>query len=129
MMTESSSTRTRTPAHSLRLLIVEDTEDDAELVVRELRRGGYDVRFQRVQTREAMTGALDAETFDVVISDYSMPAFDALGAFSVVRGRKLDIPFIIVSGTIGEETAVEALRAGAHDFIVKGKLARLVPAV
>jgi two-component system, cell cycle sensor histidine kinase and response regulator CckA len=116
-------------APALHVLLVEDSEEDAMLVVHELRRGGFDVTFERVESREAMARALDASTWDLVISDYSMPAFDAPGALAVVRERGLDLPIVIASGTIGEEAAVAALKAGASDFIVKGRLARLVPAV
>ena len=114
---------------ALRVLLVEDSEADAELVRRELRRGGFEVTSERVETREAMAAALNSEPWDLVISDYTMPSFDALGALSVVRDHGADIPVIIASGTIGEETAVDALRAGARDFIVKGRLMRLVPAI
>jgi signal transduction histidine kinase len=113
----------------LSALIVEDNEQDATLLVRELRRGGYDLSFDRVQTPDAMCAALDKRTWDIVLSDYSMPRFSAPAALALVRERNLDLPFIIISGTIGEDTAVESLRAGAHDFIVKGSLARLLPAI
>jgi two-component system cell cycle sensor histidine kinase/response regulator CckA len=115
--------------NDLRVLLVEDNSDDAELVVRALQKGGYAVTSERVQTREAMLAALDRQTWDAVISDYSMPEFDAPGALRTLRERDLDIPFIVVSGTVGEETAVDAMRGGAHDFMTKGKLARLLPAV
>ena len=114
----------------LRLLLIEDSEDDAALVLRELQQGGFDVSFKRVETRDALIARLDGrETWDIIVSDYSLPSFSAPEALAVVRGLGLDLSFIIVSGTIGEETAVEAMRAGAQDFIVKGSLARLVPAV
>jgi signal transduction histidine kinase len=113
----------------LRALIVEDSEQDATLLARELRRGGYDLSFDRVETPDAMCAALDKRTWDIVLSDYSMPRFSAPAALALVRERNLDLPFIIISGTIGEETAVESLRAGAHDFMVKGSLARLLPAI
>ena len=114
----------------LRLLLVEDSENDAALVLRELQRGGLDVTSERVESRDAMSAALDrTPPWDLVISDYSLPTFDAPGAVALVRERDLDLPIIIVSGTIGEETAVAALKAGAQDFIVKNRLARLVPAV
>jgi signal transduction histidine kinase len=113
----------------LRALVVEDSERDAALLVRELRRGGYDLSFERVETADAMQAALDSQTWDVVLSDYSMPRFSAPAALALVRGRNLDLPFIIISGTIGEETAVTSLRAGAHDFLIKGSLARLMPAI
>jgi two-component system cell cycle sensor histidine kinase/response regulator CckA len=113
----------------LRVLLVEDSANDAELIVRELRRGGFDPTFERVDTREAMAAALEREPWDLIISDYSMPTFDAPRALALVRDRGLDVAIIIVSGTISEEAAVAALRAGASDFIVKDRLARLVPAV
>jgi signal transduction histidine kinase len=113
----------------LRALVVEDSEQDAALLVLELRRGGYDLSFERVETAEAMQAALDSQTWDVVLSDYSMPRFSAPAALALVRGRDLDLPFIIISGTVGEETAVASLRAGAHDFLLKGSLARLLPAI
>lgn len=113
----------------LELLLVEDSEDDADLVLLELRRSGFVVNHQRVQTAPAMQEALRARRLDVIISDFSMPRFSAPGALRVLRDSGLDIPFIIVSGTIGEETAVDSLRGGAHDFLVKGKLARLAPTI
>jgi signal transduction histidine kinase len=113
----------------LRALIVEDSERDATLLLRELRRGGYDLTFERVETPDAMHAALDNRIWDIVLSDYSMPRFSGPAALALVRGRNLDLPFIIISGTVGEETAVASLRAGAHDFLVKGSLARLLPAI
>jgi signal transduction histidine kinase len=113
----------------LRALIVEDHEPDAVLVVRELRRGRYDVTYERVETAEQMGAALDRQAWDIVLCDYSMPRFDAPSAFSLMRDKGLDLPFIIVSGTVGEERAVEAMRTGVHDYLLKDKLARLVPAV
>ena len=113
----------------LRLLVVEDREDDAELLLLELSRGGFDVDYERVQTARAMAEALQRRAWDLIISDYSMPGFGALQALAVLRESGVELPFVVVSGTIGEESAVEALRNGARDFIVKGKLARLLPAV
>jgi two-component system cell cycle sensor histidine kinase/response regulator CckA len=113
----------------LRVLIVEDTEADAELLLLELERGGFDVTSTRVQTATTMKRELETRTWDLVVSDYSMPAFDAPGALAVLKESGLDLPVIVVSGTIGEESAIGALKAGAHDFIVKGKMARLLPAV
>ena len=115
-------------ARPLRVLIVEDNERDAALMLRELQRGDYDVTHERVDTPEAMIAALK-EPWDLVLSDFTMPRFSAPAALSLVKERALDLPFIIVSGTIGEDTAVTSLRAGAHDFLVKGSLARLVPAI
>jgi two-component system cell cycle sensor histidine kinase/response regulator CckA len=113
---------------ALRALLVEDSEDDAALLLRELRHS-FDVTHLRVETPEAMTAALDGERWDVVLSDYSMPRFTAPAAFEVLQSKGLDLPFIIVSGTVGEETAVEAMRLGVHDYFLKGKLTRLVPAI
>ncbi|MBX3159126.1 MAG: response regulator [Deltaproteobacteria bacterium] len=112
----------------LRALIVEDVEADARLLLRELRRGGFEVAFERVETPERLVQAL-ALPWDIVISDFSMPRLSAPRALELVKERDLDLPFIIVSGTVDEETAVEAMRAGANDFIAKGKFARLIPAV
>jgi signal transduction histidine kinase len=114
---------------SLRVLIVEDNEVDALLVLRELARGGFEVTHQRVQTRATMRAALEGAEWDLVLSDFSMPQFGAPEALSLLSELGLDLPFILVSGAIGEETAVESMRAGARDFVVKDKLARLVPAI
>jgi signal transduction histidine kinase len=116
-------------AKSLRVLIVEDDERDTALLLRELQRNDYDVTYQRVDTPEAMSAALESQPWDIVLSDYTMPRFSGPAALSLVRERALDLPFIIISGTIGEEAAVTSLRAGAHDFLVKGALARLAPAI
>lgn len=113
----------------LRLLIVEDSEDDVRLLLRELRRNGYEPDIERVETYESMKEALSRREWDIVISDYIMPRFNGLDALNVLKESGLDLPFIIVSGKIGEDIAVEAMRAGAHDYMVKGNLARLVPAV
>lgn len=113
----------------LRVLIVEDSEDDASLLLRALRKGGYDPIFRQVDTREAMDAALRDASWDVVVSDYSMPSFSGLAALGVLKERGLDLPFIVVSGAIGEEIAVEAMKAGAHDYVMKGNLSRLIPAI
>jgi signal transduction histidine kinase len=113
----------------LRVLLVEDSEDDAALVLRELKRNGYEPAWQRVETPEALASALDGGAWDLVISDHSMPYFSGPAALALVRKRGLDLPVIIVSGTVGEEAAVEAMKAGAQDFILKGRLARLPGAV
>lgn len=113
----------------LKILLVEDSDDDAKLLSREIQRAGYLVEYERVETEISMRSALERQAWDLVICDYSMPKFDAPRALSVLQAGGYDLPFIIVSGTIGEETAVEALIAGAHDFVIKGSLARLIPAV
>jgi signal transduction histidine kinase len=114
---------------ALRALIVEDSEDDAALLLRALRSGGYEPAVCRVETPLAFSAALDGQPWDLVLSDWSLPHFSALDALAMVVARGLDVPFVIVSGTVGEEVAVEGLRAGAHDFITKGNLIRLIPAV
>jgi len=113
----------------IRVLLVEDSASDAKLLLHELRRGVPVVEFERVEDAEAMRSALRAQTFDAVISDWSMPTFSGLSALALVGELNLDLPFIIVSGTIGEEVAVEAMHAGAHDYLIKGHLKRLIPAL
>ncbi|PYV17883.1 MAG: hybrid sensor histidine kinase/response regulator, partial [Acidobacteria bacterium] len=113
----------------LRVLLVEDSGDDADLLLHELRRGGYGPTFELVDTGEAMSAALDRQSWEVVIADYSMPRFSAPAALMLMKEKGLDLPFIIVSGTIGEAIAVAAMKSGAHDYLIKGQLARLVPAV
>lgn len=116
-------------AKPLRALIVEDSEDDTELLLRELRHGGYEPTHMRVETPEAMSEALTTRAWDIVFSDFTMPHFNAFDALALLRNTGLDLPFIIVSGTIGEDRAVIAMKAGAHDYILKGNLKRLVPAI
>lgn len=113
----------------LRVLVVEDSEDDAFLIVRTLQRAGYAVTHQRVETATTMTAALTEQSWDVVIADYSLPQFSALAALTLLQQHQLDLPFIIVSGSIGEETAVTIMKAGAHDYVMKGNFTRLVPIV
>jgi signal transduction histidine kinase len=112
---------------TLRVLLVEDSEADAFLVLRELRRD-YDTVAERVETAAAMRAAL-SRPWDLVCSDWHMPQFSATEAFALVKQAGLDVPFIIISGVVGEETAVAAMRAGVHDFLPKGALSRLLPAV
>jgi diguanylate cyclase (GGDEF)-like protein len=114
----------------LRVLIIEDSEDDAELLAIELERGGYDVVAHRVDTKADMQIALqNSHGWDIVLADYSMPQFSAIAALELLKECELDLPFVIVSGKIGEDTAVAAMKAGAHDYLVKGQLSRLIPAV
>jgi PAS domain S-box-containing protein len=117
------------PATPLRLLLVEDSEDDATLVLLELRRAGFVPVATRVETAEAMSTALRAQPWDLILADYNLPTFTGLAALDLYHESGLDIPFLIVSGTIGEELAVEAMRAGAHDYLLKGNLTRLGPAI
>lgn len=113
----------------LRTLIIEDSEDDTLLLVEHLREGGYEVQWRRVDAADTLAAALDNEGWDIIFADYTMPRFSGTEALNSVRQRDLDIPFIFVSGTIGEDTAVSAMRAGAEDYIMKGNFKRLVPAV
>ena len=113
----------------LRILLVEDNPDDAELVLRTLRKGGYSLDSLRVDNEQDLKDALENSTWDVVLSDYSMPGFSGLAALNILKEQNLDLPFIIISGTIGEEVAVEAMRLGAHDYLMKNNLIRLVPAI
>lgn len=113
----------------LQVLIVEDSENDALLLQLELQRAGYETVCHRVDTAAAMSAALNRQRWDVVIADYVMPLFNGLAALALVREKGLDLPFIIVSGHITEDTAVAAMKAGAHDYVMKDKLARLGPAV
>lgn len=113
----------------IRILIIEDSDTDKELLLYELSRGGYDVEYVCVETSEAMISALDQNEWDLIISDYSLPHFDGLSALKIVKNRNIDIPFILVSGTIGEELAVQAMKEGVSDYMMKGNLKRMVPAI
>src|SRR5215210_7833649 len=114
----------------LKVLLVEDSEDDALLLARRLRKGGYDPTWERVDTPEDMEAALDGRSWDLVISDHSMPAFSSSAALGLLRSKGfVDLPFIIVSGKIGEDAAVAAMKAGAHDYLMKDNLARLNTAI
>ncbi|CAG1009442.1 Cyclic di-GMP phosphodiesterase [Anaerolineales bacterium] len=117
------------PPKTLAVLIVEDTESDAQLIARLLKKAGYEPVYEQVETAEQMRAALDGRDWDVIISDYKMPQFDGLAALKLLHETGHDVPFIVVSGTIGEETAVSMMKAGAHDYLIKGNLARFVPAV
>ncbi|HVQ93358.1 MAG TPA: response regulator [Mycobacteriales bacterium] len=114
---------------SIDLLLVEDSDDDAVLIVRQLRQDGLQVSYRRVETAAAATAALVERRPDVVISDYNLPTFSAEAALALLSASGLDVPFILVSGEVGEETAVALLRGGAHDFVLKDRLTRLGPAV
>lgn len=116
-------------AEPLHLLLIEDSEDDSLLLQRELLRGGFAPAIERVEDEEGLRTALGHDHWDIIISDHNLPAFDAMEGLRIVREANPDIPVIIVSGTIGEEVAVEAMRLGASDYIMKDRLARLVPAI
>jgi hypothetical protein len=111
------------------MLMVEDSEADAELLAHELRRAGFGLEFERVDNAAAMTAALDRVTWDIIIGDNRMPGFSGTEALALVRARGLDIPFIFVSGTMGEDLAARALEAGAGDALTKGNLRRLIPVI
>jgi PAS domain S-box-containing protein len=115
--------------HPLQVLIVEDSEFDAQIMVNILRQGGYAVTAERVETAEALRAALAAGPWQIILADYNLPNFSAPAALTILQASGLDIPFIIVSGGIGEDVAVAAMKAGAHDYVMKGNLQRLVPAV
>jgi signal transduction histidine kinase len=113
----------------LRALIADDSEDDVFFILRELRKSGYDLVYERVSTAPEMKAALERQTWDIVISDYEMPHFGGFEALQVLKKSGHDLPFILVSAVVSEETAVAAMKAGAHDYIMKRKLARLAPAI
>ena len=113
----------------LRVLNIDDSENDALLLRRRLSKEGFEVEFERVETAQAMAAALSDRSWDIVISDYAMPNFSGLAALSVLKQSGLDLPFILVSGTIGEGLAVDAIKAGANDYVMKGNLERLTTAI
>ncbi len=112
----------------IRVLIIEDNEDDTILETDALVRGGFNIVYERIESRESLTKALDTKNWECIISDYSLPQFTGLEALEILKNSGKDIPFILISGTIGEETAVDAMKAGASDYIMKNNLNRLVPA-
>src|SRR5712664_5021390 len=112
----------------VRVLMVEDLEDDAALQVRMLRQAGYEVEFERVDSARGLSRALDKK-WDIIISDHSIPHFSGNEALKIVRARDEEVPFIFVSGTVGEDAAVAAMKDGAQDYVMKTNLERLVPAV
>jgi signal transduction histidine kinase len=113
----------------LRALLLEDNEDDARLLERHLQLGGYELEFERVETAAEFERALDHGGWDIIFADYVLPGYNGLDGLKAVQHRELDVPFIVVSGKIGEDTAVEAMKAGAHDYVMKSNLARLAAAV
>ena len=115
--------------HELRILMLEDAETDAEIIEEELREAGLVYSARRVESREDFIRGLEEFAPDIVLADYKLPAFDGLAAVRIVRERRPDVPVIIVTGTLGDELAVELLREGARDYVLKERLARLAPAV
>jgi signal transduction histidine kinase len=129
MNRNQTAVKSSMPRRSLRVLVVEDSEADSTLMMRALHRGGFEVTWERVDSAEQMENALAKAKWDLILADHSMPGFSAPEALALMHRRGLDLPFIIVSGYIDEETAVKAMRSGAHDYIMKDRLARLAPAV
>ena len=113
----------------LHVLVVEDSENDAVLLLEQLRGAGYEIMSERVQTAEELSASLSHHTWDIILSDYVMPRFSGPDALKLARGKNPDIPFIVISGVYGEEAAVEMMKAGASDYLVKSNLSRLAPAV
>src|SRR5262245_814435 len=113
----------------LKVLIVEDSKDDAELLIHALRQAGYDPTAAQVQSAQAMRTQLGKKNWDLVISDYVVPGFGGVAALKVLQESEHDIPFIIVSGKIGEDVAVDALKSGANDYLLKDRLTRIGPAI
>jgi diguanylate cyclase (GGDEF)-like protein len=116
-------------AQPLRLLVIDDSQDDTLLLVRHLRAGGYEPQYERVDSAAGLIAALERQEWDLVCADYTIPGFGGMQALTIIRERGIDAPFLFVSGTIGEETAVDAMRLGAQDYIMKGNLRRLLPAI
>jgi len=114
---------------TLHALIAEDSEQDAALLVRQLHNGGFSPLYERVETESAMAAALARKHWDIVLTDYSMPQFNAQRALALIAKSGIDIPCIVVSGAVGEEIAAEVMRAGAHDLVLKRNLKRLLPAI
>lgn len=114
---------------ALRLLLIEDNPDDADRLLRQLAQGGYTVAHARIATEAELLDALDSGPWDAIISDYSLPSFSAAAALELVRSRGLDIPYLVLTGTVGEEIAVDLMLAGAHDVILKNQTARLLPSL
>ena len=112
-----------------RILLIEDSEDDAVLIERVLKKGGLELTMERVSTADEVNRALEGNKWDAILCDYMMPEFSIKDAMKSIDDRGLDVPFIIVSGTISDEVAVEMMKAGAHDYLTKNNLSRLVPAI
>lgn len=125
----SSNSEQQVSKGKLRVLIVEDSKIEAKFTANLLKKNGYEVTSERVETREDMKRQLDEHEWDIVISDFQMPEFDGMQALQLFQAYDLDIPFILVSGKIGEESAVDLMKMGAQDYIMKGNTARLIPAI
>jgi DNA-binding NtrC family response regulator len=113
----------------LRVLIVDDSDSDTNLIISKLRSEGYEPEWKRVDTSEAMKEALEHKKWDVILCDYKMPLFSVHAALKIVRDENIDIPFILVSGAIGENTAMAAIKSGAHNYVMKGNLSKLATTI
>ena len=113
----------------LKLLILDDNTLDAELEVEQLRAAGYDCEWRQIQTKEEFEASLDRADFELILADYNLPSFDGLSALRILKERGLEIPFVLISGTLGEERAIESVKTGATDYVMKGRLERLAPVV
>lgn len=129
MNTHSNTNANTASNNELKVLIVEDSKIEAKFTANLLKKNGYIVVSERVETGEEMIEALENRKWDIVISDYQLPDFNGMEALKIFMERDIDIPFILVSGKIGEETAVDLMKMGAHDYIMKGNTARLIPAI
>ncbi len=122
-------TETEADSQFIKVLLVEDSEDDAQLVLRQFQKGGYKPLARRVDCATDMKSALEQEEWDLIITDHNLPGFNSTEALQLSKEHDPNIPFILVSGSIGEEIAVDAMKAGAHDYVMKGNLSRLIPAI
>ena len=113
----------------LSVLIVDDSDDDVNMVIRKLRDDGYEPKWERVDTSHAMKSALERKKWDVILCDYKMPLFSMHAALNLVQEMNIDVPFILVSGVIGEDTASAAVKSGAHDYVMKGNLCKLAETI
>ena len=114
---------------SIRALLVEHSDDDAQLLVREMRQGGYNIDHLRVETPAALSSALSEKTWDIVLAEYKMPNFNGTDALRLFKRAGLDCPFVIVSGAMSDETGAATMKAGAHDYLLKENLTRLLPTI
>ena len=113
----------------IRALLVEHSDDDAQLLVREMRQGGYNIDYLRVETPAALSSALSEKSWDIILAEYKMPNFNGTDALRLFKRAGLDCPFVIVSGAMSDETGAATMKAGAHDYLLKGNLTRLVPTI
>lgn len=129
MSLDFQKSESRSSSNVLRLLLIEDNDDDAFIVLRDLKLGGFDVRCTRADNEDVIRTHLTLDEFDLIICDYHLPNFNAIKAIRLVKSLDIDVPFICISGTVGEETAVEVMKAGAHDYIMKDRRTRFLPVI